>query len=292
MSQRTRQDWQERIERAMRYMEAHLDEGIALADIARAAHFSPYHFHRVFTGMTGEGVMACLRRLRLARAAHALAYGGRSVTALALDAGFESPEAFARAFRTAYGASPSAWRGICRDKGHPSGILDFLPPIKERRDMELTVTVKTLPPLRVVCVRHVGPYDQCEAAWSKLCAMAGPLGLFGPQTRMIGVGHDDPAITPPEKIRYDACLTVPDTFAGTPELPVLVIGDGEYATAVVTGPYTRLAPAFAWLCGVWGPDSGREFAGAPSLEFYLNDPGRTPPEALRTEICVPLAPRA
>jgi AraC family transcriptional regulator len=282
MSERTRQDWRERIERAMRFMEAHLDAAIALEDIARAAHFSPYHFHRVFSGMTGESVMACLRRLRLARAAHCLAYGSRPVTDIALEAGFEAPEAFGRAFRAAYGAPPSQWRGQCRDRGRPAGILDFLPPLKERHDMELTVTITKLPPLRVACVRHVGPYDQCEAAWTRLCAMAGPLGLFGPWTKMVGVGHDDPAITPPEKIRYDACLTVPDSFAGTPELPVSVIGDGEHATAVVKGPYSLLAPAYAWLCGVWGPDSGREFAGAPSLEIYVNDPGKTPPSPSHT----------
>jgi AraC family transcriptional regulator len=290
MSESTTRDWQARIERAMRYMEAYLDEDLDLEAIAKAAHFSPYHFHRIFSGMTGEPVMACLRRLRLARAAHRLAYGVRSVTELALEAGFESPDAFGRAFRAAYGMAPSQWRGQRRDQPPVAGPLDLLPPIKERWTMDLTVTVKRLPPLRVACVRHVGPYDQCEAAWTRLCGLAGRLGLFGPNTRMIGVGHDDPAITAPEKIRYDACLTVPDGFAGTPELPVAVVGDRDYATAVVKGPYTLLGPAYAWVCGVWGPQSGREFAGAPSLEFYLNDPRQTAPEELLTEIGVPLEP--
>ncbi len=107
MSESTTRNWQARIERAMRYMEAHLDEDLDLEAIAKAAHFSPYHFHRIFSGMTGEPVMACLRRLRLARAAHRLAYGARSVTELALEAGFESPDAFGRAFRAAYGMAPS-----------------------------------------------------------------------------------------------------------------------------------------------------------------------------------------
>ncbi|UJX40134.1 AraC family transcriptional regulator [Desulfovibrio sp. JY] len=288
MSEATRRDWRRRVLTAMRTMEAGLDAELPLEAIARAAHFSPFHFHRIFTGMTGETVGSFQRRLRLARAAHRLAYGARSVTEVALEAGYDSPDAFGRAFRTAYGMAPSVWRGQRRDPGQARELTDFLPPIEERKSMELTVTIKKLPPLRVACVRHVGPYDQCEAAWAKLCAEAGKRGLFGPETQMIGVGHDDPQITPPEKIRYDACLTVPEGFAGTPELPVAVIGDGDYATAVVKGPYTLLAGAYAWLCGVWGPDSGREFAGAPSLEFYLNDPKTTPPEEWLTEICVPL----
>lgn len=292
MSERTRQDWKKRIEQAMRLMEARLDEEITLEDLAQAAHFSPYHFHRVFSGMTGESVMACLRRLRLARAAHRLAYGSLPVTELALEAGFDSPDAFARAFRAAYGVAPSAWRGQYGDRRPIPEALDLLPPIKERIVMDLTVVIKKLPPMRVACVRHLGPYNTCGAAWDTLCQLAGPLGLFGRQTRMFSAGYDDPAITPPEKIRSDACLTVPDSFTGTPELPVRVIGGAEYAMAVVKGPYSLLAPAFAYLRGVWGADSGREFAGAPSLAFYVNDPRQTPPEELLTEIGVPLAPQA
>lgn len=291
MSERTREDWRQRIEKAMRLMEANLDGELRLEDIARAAHFSPYHFHRVFTGMTGESVMACLRRLRLARAAHKLAYGRLPVTEVALEAGFDSPDAFARAFKAAYSAAPSTWRGQCRDRKSIFGVLNPLSPIKERYSMELIVEIKTIPAMRVACVRHVGPYDQCSEAWEKLFRLAGPLGLFGPQTRIFSAGYDNPIITPPEKLRADACVTVPDTFAGTPELPVTVLGDAEYATAVVKGPYSLLAPAFTHLRSVWGPGSGREFAGTPSLAFYLNDPRQTPPEELLTEIGVPLAPK-
>jgi AraC family transcriptional regulator len=291
MSEQTRRDWKRRVLLAMRVMEENLDGELSLADIARAAHFSPYHFHRIFTGMTGEPVMACLRRLRLARAAHQLAYGTKPVTEVAMRAGFDAPEAFTRAFRTAYGASPSAWRRQCRDRTKIPGVADLLPPIQVRLTMELNVNIKRLPPLRVAWVRHVGPYDQCHETWAKLCELAGRHGLFGPDTQVLGIGYDDPAITPPEKIRYDACVTVPETFTGTPDLPVTVIGDGEYATAVVKGPYNQLAPAYAWLCGVWGPDSDREYAGAPGLEFYLNDPRNTPEKELLTEICLPLAPK-
>ena len=112
MSEETRKDWRRRVLAAMRLMEARLDEELSLGDIAGAAHFSPYHFHRIFVGMTGETVGAYLRRLRLERAAQRLCYGDQPVTAVALEAGFESPEAFARAFRAAYAVSPSAWRPI------------------------------------------------------------------------------------------------------------------------------------------------------------------------------------
>ena len=291
MTTQTRQDWERRVLAAMRVMEAGLDGELSLVDIAAAAHFSPYHFHRVFAGMTGETVGACLRRLRLERAAQRLCYSDQPVTDVALDAGFDAPEAFTRAFARAYSMVPSAWRRACLARSVPPAILKCQPLIQEEfMTMELTVTIKKLPPFKVACVRHVGPYDQCVGAWETLCALAGPLGLFGPTTQFIGIGHDCPQITPPEKIRYDACLTVPDSFAGTPELPVAVIGDQEYASAVVKGPYSKLAPAYAWLAGVWGPQSGREFAAGPSMEFYLTDPKTTPPEDNLTEIYVALTP--
>ncbi|OLN25363.1 Transcriptional regulator, AraC family [Desulfovibrio sp. DV] len=291
MTTQTQKDWERRVLSAMRVMEAGLDGELPLAAIAAAAYFSPYHFHRVFAGITGETVGACLRRLRLERAAQRLCYSDQPVTNVALEAGFDAPEAFGRAFRSAYSMTPTVWRRVCRERKGPPVIVQRPPIIQEEfMTMELTVTIKKLPPIKVACVRHVGPYDQCEAAWGTLCALAGPLGLFGPTTQFIGIGHDCPQITPPEKIRYDACLTVPESFAGTPDLPVAVIGDREYASAVVKGPYTRLGPAYAWLAGVWGPQSGRQFTAEPSLEIYLNDPKTTPPEEYLTEILLALAP--
>ena len=291
MTTQTRKDWERRVLAAMRAMEAGLDGELSLAVIAAAAHFSPYHFHRVFAGMTGETVGACLRRLRLERAAQRLCYTEQPVTEVALDAGFDAPEAFTRAFRGVYSLTPTAWRRACLDRSGPPVTLKCPPLIQEEfMTMELTVAIKKLPPLKVACVRHIGPYDQCGGAWETLCALAGPLGLFGPTTQFIGIGHDCPQITAPDKIRYDACMTVPDSFAGTPDLPVAIVGDQEYASAVVKGPYSKLGPAYAWLAGVWGPQSGREFAAGPSMEFYLTDPKTTPPEDNLTEIYVALTP--
>ena len=58
-----------RILRVLVHIQTHLDENLALDDLARVAHFSPFHFHRVFRGMMGESVKEHVRRLRLERAA-------------------------------------------------------------------------------------------------------------------------------------------------------------------------------------------------------------------------------
>jgi AraC family transcriptional regulator len=69
----------------------------------------------------------------------------------------------------------------------------------------MKVTIKTMPPMRVAFMRHVGPYDQCGVVWDELLPALGQEGLIGGDTLFIGVSHDDPEITVPENRRYDAC---------------------------------------------------------------------------------------
>ncbi len=281
--------YRRRINRVLSFLERNLDDPPSLDYLAGLARYSPHHFHRVFTGMVGESLAAYVRRLRLERAAMFLARTGRPVTDIALDSGYDSHEAFTRAFRGHFGASPSAYRETAR-RGLPLPKSPVAPP-KPQGDTTMEAKIMPFPKTRVAYVRHVGPYAQCEAAWTTLCAFAGPKGLLGPQTRFIGVCHDDPEVTPPEKIRYDACITVSDDVAAEGEVGLMDIGGGEYVTALHEGPYSGLHASYAELCGVALPKLGREPGYAPSLEIYLDDPATTPPEDLRTEIYIPLLPK-
>src|SRR5213080_552501 len=110
----TEHAYKERVLRTLVYIQNHLDEVITLDDLAAVAHFSPYHFHRIFRGMVGESVMEHVRRLRLERAAHRLKFGDQPVTRLAFDAGYETHEAFTRAFAAAFGQAPSQFRAAHR----------------------------------------------------------------------------------------------------------------------------------------------------------------------------------
>jgi AraC family transcriptional regulator len=72
------------------------------------------------------------------------------------------------------------------------------------------------------------------------------------------------------------------------DVGVQTIAGGEYAVTVHQGPYEKLSETYAALCGQWIPAQGREIAGAPSIEIYKNDPNKTKPEKLVTEVHVPL----
>lgn len=298
MKESTQQLYEERLLRVLVHIQRHLDEDLPLEDLARVAHFSPYHFHRIFRGMVGESLKEHIRRLRLERAALRLKHSHRSVLEIALEAGFQTHESFTRAFRALLGSPPSQFRstntvffsgpGIhYQNSAAGTHTLAFqLPP----GGASMEVRIERLRPLRVAFVRHVGPYREVGQAWEKLCAKLGKEGLLGSDSRFVGVCYDDPEVTPPEKIRYDACITVGEDFTPEGEVGVQTLPGGEFAVVTHTGPYDRLGQTYAALFGQWLPRSGRELRSHPSLEFYLNDPDGTDPEDLLTDIYAPLEP--
>ncbi len=79
-------------------------------EIAARLHLSRFHLDRVVSAAAGEAPRALRRRVLLERSAFRLAASHRSVLDVAVEAGYGSHEAFARAFRRAYGRTPSAWR--------------------------------------------------------------------------------------------------------------------------------------------------------------------------------------
>ena len=273
--------YRERISAVLLHIQHSLDRPLSLEELADVAHFSPFHFHRVFRGMVGESVKEHVRRLRLERAAQQLRGTERPILDIALEAVYETHESFTRAFAEAFGMPPSEFRKnretsfeARRPTGRPTRASGF--------------RIGKLDALRVVYIRHVGPYNEVGAAWSKLFPWAGRHGLLGPGMRMVGIAYDDPDITPSDKLRYDAALAVSRPVAPSGEIGVQEIPAGEYAVALHTGPYHCLSDSYAELAGGWLPGMGRELRGAAALEFYLNSPQNTPPEELRTEIWLPL----
>ena len=102
----------ERIRRGVDFIEARLDEDIALGEVAKAASLSQWHFQRIFKSLTGETLKTYIRSRRMANALDRLAGTDLRVLDIALDAGFGSQEAFAHAFKKAFGMTPTAYRGL------------------------------------------------------------------------------------------------------------------------------------------------------------------------------------
>lgn len=103
-------DHKERILRTLTYMDTHLDEPLTLKDLAGIACLSEYHFHRSFREYMGVTLSGYLRGLRLTKAAEILARSDMRVIDVALSVGYETGEAFTKAFGRAFGIPPSGFR--------------------------------------------------------------------------------------------------------------------------------------------------------------------------------------
>lgn len=154
----------------------------------------------------------------------------------------------------------------------------------------MDVQIKTIEPIRIVYTRATGPYmKSAMQAWQKLMQWPGlgPL-ITAPGTKFIGIGHDDPAVTAPENIRYDAAVSVTNEPDVSGDIHLGEIPGGDYGVYLHTGPYEGLQAVYDDLFSKWLPSSGREMRSIPAFEVYLNSPETTPPAELKTEIWVPL----
>ncbi|MBR0680503.1 AraC family transcriptional regulator [Roseomonas eburnea] len=279
---RTGPDYASRIARAMALIAARPDDPPGLEDLAAAAAFSPFHFHRVYRAITGETPVETAARARLQEAAIALLKGGEKVALVARRAGYGSQAAFTRAFRAAYGIPPAAYRA--------RGGLGF--PVRSDDEEEramFEVTIRETTPLRLAVIRHEGEYKRIGDAFGRLQAWAAGRGLLGAGTRAVALYHDDPSSVPAAKLRSDAGVTVGPEVKGEGEVRVLEVpGFARVAALRFKGPYAELERAYDWLYRAWLPGSGEEPADAPVMEEYLNDCKALPPSEWLTEILVPL----
>ena len=272
----THEPWTERILRVLDYIHDHLDDSALTPEVlADVAGFSRHHFHRVFRGMVGESAMGCIRRLRLERAAQQLRFTKEPVTDVALGSGYQSHEAFTRAFRARFGLAPSGFR-------------------TDRRPSDTSVQgrMTTMGGYDVLAVRHVGAYETCTDAWDRLDAFVAAHGLASQVQASCGLVYDDPEITETDRLRYDACVALPASVLDRLAVPAGAarrhVPAGRYGVALYVGPYEDIMETYVRFLGGWLPFRGVDLVNEPIVEVYLNDPHNNLPEHLRTEICVRL----
>jgi AraC family transcriptional regulator len=271
MRSNTERDYYRRIARVIEVIL--LDPGAAhtVDSLASVAHLSPFHFHRIYRALTGESIAGTVQRLRLAQAAHRLTGTGDSVISIALEAGYESPQAFARAFRGLTGVSPSAFQARQRHLTGPRTPL---------------IEPMQVPATNALCLRHEGPIAAIGQTFRKLLRMLCSDGAPAIPPRMIGICTGDPEES--DGFCYHAGL-VPETptepMAG---IESLRIEGGLYAAHRLVGPYGLIAPTFRALFGGWLPGSGYVPDDRPALEFYHTPPSPGAQKDCVTDLLIPI----
>jgi AraC family transcriptional regulator len=277
----SRQIYQQRLNRVIDHIRDHLTGSLPLQELARLAHFSPFHFHRIFRAYTGEPLHAFIRRLRLEKAVFQLTHGPRTtLTDLALDCGFASSSDFSRAFKQAYGFSP---RHYSRDR--------FLEESKIRQDLRsnvgygfpelpkgynpdrFRVRFVDWPRRTLVYERVIGACQPQHllAAFERLMDWGRRHDLLA-TAQLLGMSQDDPDITPMKKYRFDWGLVLPPDVRPGREVNVTTIPANRFAVVHCCGDLHKELRAWQYLFNVWLPGSGYQPTQDPAMEVYRRSP--------------------
>lgn len=274
-------DYVGRINRAVDYVTRNLAEPLSLEAVARAACFSPYHFHRIFRGLMGETLAAFVKRVRLERAVYLLAHRkGTSLTEIAHACGFSSSSDFSRSFRGHYGVPPSAFDVEAfrrrRRKAMQQAVgpaerhwLKGLPASENPDGFE--IRLRRLEKRCVAYIRVTKPYEGgVPQAAARLVAWAEARGLAGGQ--WLGYQWDDPEIVALDKCRYDVGLEVPGGTLGRGEVNFTEFEPMMVAEVDIAGPIDLELRALHWLYLAWLPNSGYAPAHQPMFEAWNGRP--------------------
>jgi len=300
----------ERVARALAHVETHLDQTLDAPTLADKAAMSRHHFHRVFHAHVGCSVGDYVSWRRLQRACALLVSGSEPVLQVALEVGFESAQALAKAMRRELGATPTAVRrgdaAACQRLLQPWPLWpsprppEGAPTMQPHRFAELPAGLTALTATARGMVDHTMT-RAARQAFGELAPALARAGLFDQARSWMAIVPDDPQGPDDPQCRYVAGVLFGYAMADgsgqgmRPELPLSgslawwPMAPGRHAVFLHVGPYSGLHAAWDAIYRDWLPASGETLRDDPPLEVMLNHPEHTPPAELRTEIWVPLA---
>jgi AraC family transcriptional regulator len=271
----------ERIQNAIDYIEDHLKDELPIERIAREAHFSMWHFQRVFGTVVGLGVKEYVRKRRLTLAMQELAGTDRPIIDIALDYQFESQESFTRTFKAHFGLTP----GDCRKRGigsipmhhKPKITLDYLEHLQEGIDMQpefIELPQKKVVGLGAKFISILSPdknnMDVIPALWGTFMSQyaAIPHKAGGTCFGLVESVPDEQAKSHNDELFYIASAEVTDFNAIPNGMLQRTIPGGRYAVFTHKGTLVRLGHTMNYIYGSWLTKSDVELRDAPHLELY------------------------
>lgn len=275
-------DYVERTNRAIDFIVRNLANPLRLEDVAQAASFSPFHFHRVFRSLLGETLSQFVKRQRLERALYWMSHAPeRSLTDIALECGFSSSSDFSRSFKQRFEVAPSAFdlegfrasrraefEAVMADQeGGPK--LPRLPQGENPDGFE--VTIRQIPARTVAYIRVLNPYQGTGVvdACKRLMAWADARGCG--DHPWLGYMWEDPEIVALEACRYDVAVEVddfkPEGEVGRFEFPAM-----QVAELSLSGNIELEQRALDWIFRTWLPQSGYVPDDHPAFEAWHGRP--------------------
>ena len=278
----TYNDYVQRINKVVAYINNHLDETLDLKTLANEAALSDFHFHRIFKALKGEAIGGYITRLRLEATARLLRYTALTIEEIAFNIGYETPASLSKAFKKQYGISPTEYR---TNKDTYIMKKEIINP-----DLALKAPkIVTLEPKNLIYVALTGAYGSLNygKAYEQLWAVIKAQKLFTKGIESICISYDDPKITEGSLQRSDVCLAIHKPATPQEEVSCKTLAGGKYAVFFYQGSYENLSQVYDTAVR-WVIDHQYTLREEPFFEKYLNDARRTPKEKLKTEIYIPI----
>jgi AraC family transcriptional regulator len=283
----------QRVAKATRLLEQQIGGDLDFEKLADEVGLSRHRFHHVFVEQTGETRGNYVRRIRLDAAATRLRWTRERVGEIAIRVGYNSQPSFNKAFTQRYGVTPLQFR---RDRERwPNDPTDSV--------VDKRVRIVEGEGFHCLAKRYVGAPCFVADYWQDFLAiLPDGLGRSG-QPMFLGLLRDDMRFTPPDRVRYDCCVTVHETFdetdmvARVPGLHRLTIPAavcvsirhrGYYAASASPGRRQSISHTYSVLFDEWMPNSRRTFAGEYAIEVYGVPHTRCAPGELECLILAPL----
>ena len=268
-------EWSERMNAAIEYIEENLAGDIDFSQAAEKAACSTFHFQRVFFAINGITPADYARRRKLTLAATELSYSAVRVIDIAMKYGYDSPNAFARAFRQLHGITPQAARepGVTLT-AYPR--ISFHIELKGGNDMDYKILKKPVFPIALTSRQFTNIDGQnlkdIPKWWDEFLASPD-------NQKMTAISEGKPgAVT--GGVMLGVCYGEADTGEFSYGIAV------ELPEGISPGKFERMEiPATTWavfdctlanlqdvtkhIFGEWYLSTGYEHPGTPDLEVYL-----------------------
>jgi AraC family transcriptional regulator len=281
-------DYRNRINQASLFIQHNISRQVTIKEVADAANFSPFHFHRIFFAFTGETTFEYQTRTRMKKAVELL-MADRSSNHIAAETGYQTATAFTKAFKRTFGCSPTEYkRKFLSDK------IAYAKETQSHAAVHHQPVIKELPSFPILYVTRKGRVNEnynkaAEEAFNILYAYLNNNNIDISGLLRLGILRDMERIDSCES-RYEACFSLKNDagFSVSTEVSEKTIDEGKWAVFRHHGAYNTLWQTWNWIYRYWHPSANIEFRNADPFEVYLNSPRQTKPADLLTDIHIPI----
>lgn len=270
-------NYESSLEQAVLYIETHLGDPLTVEDVARHTGYSYYHLTRLFSALLGESVGSYIKKRRLAAASAQLLYSDKRIIDIAMSHGFESSEAFSRAFKSVYKVSPAAYR-----KNRLDLFISSKPMMDQRLLTHLTQNLTVHPQIvEIPDIMTAGLRGQTTLGhnvlpelWGRFREMRSLLPNTAPGGRAFGIceacGSGNTLYTMNDNVMFSevAALEVTSFDGIVSPFVTKTVKGGRYAVFTHTGSLKNLDLSFQYIWGTWFLKSDEQIDEREDFELY------------------------